>query len=198
MKVFKIEKCRNCYELLENSNLLTIYNFIRHCERGKAKPISFDEHEEEYDFSDSDSIIENFLRNVRSRFVPSDNKVTRIKCSFSFVNKQLLVYSCDVHLSSLRYWSTNVYKTKYFNDFVHFSLKQNISSRLIINTGMEVLGNFWVSTRSIWNYWWKRTANTLKMEFINYYAGVSDDSNDGNSNPEHEEMSFLCDEEFID
>lgn len=87
---------------------MTIYNFIRHCKRGKAKPISFDEHEEEYDFSDSDSIIENFLRNVRSRFVLSDNKVTRIKCSFSFVNKQLLVYGCDVHLSSLRYWSTNV------------------------------------------------------------------------------------------
>lgn len=36
------------------------------------------------------------------------------------------------------------------------------------------------------------------MEFINYYAGVSDDSNDGNSSPEHEEMRFLCDEEFID
>ena len=36
------------------------------------------------------------------------------------------------------------------------------------------------------------------MEFINYDAGVSYDSSDGISGTVDEEMSLLCDEEFID
>lgn len=69
-------------------------------------------------FFDSDSNIENFLSNIKSRLVPYDNKVAKIKCKFSLVKIQSSVDGCDVSLSNLRYWLADINKIKYFNDFV--------------------------------------------------------------------------------
>ena len=33
-----------------------------------------------------------------------------------------------------RYWSTKTYRTRYFNDYVLFSLKENIEKRVIVNS----------------------------------------------------------------
>ena len=32
-----------------------------------------------------------------------------------------------------RYWTTDVYKTTYFNDFVFYGLRQNILSKVTVN-----------------------------------------------------------------
>ena len=54
----------------------------------KIYRISFDWHSEEYDFFDSGSVIDCFLTNFPSGFVPIKNGMVKIKCSFSVISMQ--------------------------------------------------------------------------------------------------------------
>ena len=44
------------------------------------------------------------------------------------------------------YWSTDAYKATYFNDYVFYSLKQNILSKVIVN---EMSGSSWRFNRFV-------------------------------------------------
>ena len=81
----------------------------------------------QYVFFDCDSVIENFLMNVRSRFAPITNAMASTD-------------GYNVPLNSLRYWKKNVHKTKYFNDFIYFNLRQHTKKTVIINAERE---SFW-------------------------------------------------------
>ena len=80
-----------------------------------------------------------------------------------------------------RYWSTDVYQTVYFNDFVFYGLKSEILSKVIVN-GMS--GNSWRFRRFITLSLtavdldteivkWCMTAN-----FIDFEVGVESPTND--------------------
>ena len=103
--------------------------------------ITVNKHGEYYDFENSEKVVDDFLKNVRSRFNPSGLKL--IKCSFVFENIQQSVFENVEPILNTRYWTTDVYKAKYFNDFVLHGLRQNILSKVIVNGMPGSSQKFW-------------------------------------------------------
>ena len=60
-------------------------------------------------------VVDDFLRNVRSRFKPSGMKL--IKSSFVIENIQQVMPENLRPIMNTRFWTTDAYKTRYFNDF---------------------------------------------------------------------------------
>lgn len=87
---------------------------------------------DECDFFKSNSVTDNFLTNVRGRFASITNGMAKTKCSFFLINTQPPMNKYNVLLSSSRYWTTKFHK-KSFNNFILFTLKQDIKRRVIIN-----------------------------------------------------------------
>lgn len=48
----------------------------------------------------------------------------------------------SITLTSIFYWSRDVYTGKYFNDLVYYIMKQNIRKRLNLNTERESARHF--------------------------------------------------------
>ena len=81
--------------------------------------ISYSQHKEFYDFESPEEILKGFWGNMRKRFVPSTEEVL-MKCVFFIKNFQPAPAESRVPITNLRYWSTSVYKTRYFNYYVNF------------------------------------------------------------------------------
>ena len=58
-----------------------------------------------------------------------------------------------------RYWTTDVFKATYFNDFVFYGLRQNILSKVIVN---GVTGRSWKFLRFI----------TINLKVLNLDRGI--------------------------
>ena len=87
---FKPGKCLRCEDFIATLQEKKVHDFIRHYDDGKSKPfelqtmdvekyglitkcgISVYRHKYEYDFYDAESAVNDFLRNVKNRFVPND------------------------------------------------------------------------------------------------------------------------------
>ena len=69
-----------------------------------------------------------------------------IKCSFVIENIQRSAFENLRPFLNTRYWTTDVYKSTYFNDFVFYGLRQNILSKVIVN-GMS--GSSWKFRRFV-------------------------------------------------
>ena len=93
--------------------------------------ITGNKHGDYYDFENSEEVVDDFLKNVCSRFKASDSKL--IKCSFVIENIQPSAFENFRPILNTRYWTTDVYKVTYFNDFVFYVLRQNILSKVIVN-----------------------------------------------------------------
>ena len=94
--------------------------------------ITVNKHVDYYDFENTKEVVGDFFKNVCSRFKPSDLKL--IKCSFVIGNiKQSAFEDLRPNLNT-RYWTTDVYKATYFNDFVFYGQTQNVLSKLIVNS----------------------------------------------------------------
>ena len=95
--------------------------------------ITFEKHSEEYDFYNSTEVVEDFLFNIKRLYKPV-NKVL-FKASFSIENIQNApIISPDIaDIKSQRYWSTQVYKGVYFNDFIAAGICNDILKRVINN-----------------------------------------------------------------
>ena len=65
-----------------------------------------------------------------------------IRCCFSLENIQPFPIENKQLIKNSRYWSTEPYQTKSFNDFVYFNLRESILKR-VINNGL---------TRSLWHF----------------------------------------------
>ena len=63
-----------------------------------------------------------------------------IKGAFAIENIQPSAVENSAPISNSRFWSTDVYKQLYFNDFIFNGLKHDILNKVIIN-GMT--GNSW-------------------------------------------------------
>ena len=137
-----IECCR-CNEFITTKEHQRRHNFLEHYSDGKKLPfeekpteikniqgfttyeISFEKHADYYSFSVPGALIEEFLLNVRHRFKAVGQDVS-IKCGFSIQNIQPPPTTYTVAMVDSRYWSTDVYRTTYFNDHVLSSLSNDI------------------------------------------------------------------------
>ena len=75
--------------------------------------------------------VDDFLRNVKHKFKTGSKKW--IKCSLTIENIQKSLYKGLQPILNTRYLITPTYDGVYFNDFIFFGFKQDISSRVIIN-----------------------------------------------------------------
>ena len=106
--------------------------------------IKVNKHGDCYAFENSEEVLDDFLKNVRSWFKSSGLKL--IKCSFVIENIQRSAFENLRPFLNTRYWTTDVYKSTYFNDFVFYGLRQNILSKVIVN-GMS--GSSWKFRRLV-------------------------------------------------
>ena len=93
---------------------------------------------EDYDFQNSEELFNDVLNNVCSKFKPAGPVL--IKSGFIIENIQQSLSENLRPILNTRYWSTDAYKATYFNDYVFYSLKQNILSKVIVN---EMSGSSW-------------------------------------------------------
>ena len=80
--------------------------------------ISFEKHSNEYDFFNAEEVVNDFLFNVKNLFEPSTTVF--FKADFALENIQAAPEFSDntTDIKSLCYWSTDVCKSVYLNDYV--------------------------------------------------------------------------------
>ena len=161
IKIIQFHKCLRCNDFLTTSDHKKKDNFLKHDEGNiglfEDKPvdvektanllkfeITVNKYGEYYDFTNSEEVVDDFLKNVSSRFKPSGLKL--IKCSFVIENIQQSMSENLTPTLNTRYWNTDVYKTTYFNNFVFYGLRKNVLSNVIVN-GMS--GSSWKFCRFI-------------------------------------------------
>ena len=92
--------------------------------------ITVNRHDDYYDFENSGEVVDDFLKNVHSRF---NSGLKLINCSFVIENIQQSAFENLRSILNTRYLTTDVYKAPYFNDFVFHGLRQNILSKIVVN-----------------------------------------------------------------
>ena len=96
--------------------------------------ISYQEHLAYYDFYNSESLVDEFLFNFKTRIRRSGTDFL-VRCGFSLENIQLPIGDYDQPLKVSRYWSTDPIQTKSFSDFVFFNTRESVLKR-VTNNGM--------------------------------------------------------------
>ena len=139
------------------------HDFLEHYEDGKNIPfeekpldiskfpgliiysIEFQKHSDFYNFYRPEKCVDDFLKNVQCKF--ESNQKNSLKCSFYIENKQNSVTTNSKPLLDTRYWTTETYDDKFFNDFILFGLKQEILKRVIVN---NISGSAWYFKRFLY------------------------------------------------
>ena len=134
------------------------HNFLKYYADGNEKPvelkpvdiskkrditiyqISFAKHSQEYDFFDAKKTVDEFLFNVKNLFVPDQTVLFKADFAIENIQSAPLGVSDAVDIKSLRYWSTDVYKSVYLNDYILVMLKSDILKRVINN---RLSGSSW-------------------------------------------------------
>ena len=117
---------------------------MKHCEAGKniieEKPLTvtsigyinkyeiiYQNHSSNYDFYNSESLVDDFLLNVKNKIERSDiDFFMLMRCGFSLENIQPSLEDYDQPLKSSRYCSTDPIQIKSFNDFVFFNIRESV------------------------------------------------------------------------
>ena len=108
---------------------------------GKIKKfeINYQNHSNYYDFHNSESLVDEFLLNIKNKIQKSAVNFL-IRCGFSLENIQPSLEDYDEPLKNSSYWSTDPIQTKSFNDYVFFNIRESILKR-VINNGLT--GSLW-------------------------------------------------------
>ena len=149
-------KCNLCQEFVLSNK--AEHDFVRYYGSGKkvdqiSKPlnvvtlgsvkkieITFKEHSSYYDFYDSVALVDGFLAEIKD-LVPRYEKDVLIRAGFSIENvQQVLSNDYSDPLVQTRYWSTEPFQTKSFNDFISFKIRESILKRVINN---NLSGSAW-------------------------------------------------------
>ena len=133
------KNCNLCGDFLTTLNYKKAHDFVKHYCEGKEslvedKPldiiktphiakyqISYFKHSDEYNFSNSEQVVNEFLTNVKLHFKSSGP--VQIKVSFTIENCQAAVSEDQSPLYNTRYWSTDVYPANFFNSFIYYNLR---------------------------------------------------------------------------
>ena len=162
-KVFHGKKCVRCNEFVPNSSDKVIHDFIVHYEARKddfaEKPltyttfgeirkyeITFIENSHDYGFYNAEKLVDQFLLNVKNK-VARSNVDFFIKCGFSLDKIQPSPIENEQPIKGSRYWLTEPYQIKPFNDFIYFNLRESILQR-VINNGLT--GSSWHFNRILY------------------------------------------------
>ena len=138
------KECIRCEEFLISKAESDKHNFLKHYIDGEEKPtelkpidiirkkditiyqISFAKHSLEYDFFDSQKVVDEFLFNVKNLFEPSTYVLFKTDFAIENIQNSPVGIADTADIKSLRYWSTNVYRSVYLNNFVVFKIKNDI------------------------------------------------------------------------
>ena len=152
-----------CGDFLSTENFKVKNDFLKHYDDGQNIPfedkpleiirtntitkyeISVNKYRDYYNFEDAEQVVDDFLRNVRSRFRPKSEVF--LKCGFLIENILQSVQENLRPIVNTRYWTTEAFKTTYFNDYIFYSLTENILKIVIVN-GMS--GSLWQFRRFIY------------------------------------------------
>ena len=106
--------------------------------------IFFEEHKNEYNFYNAQKVVDELLFKVASICNPSSE--CQFKADFAIENIQDapsgVTNTADI--KTLRYWSTNVYRAVYFNEFVANGIRNDILKKVINN---RLTGSSWYFNR---------------------------------------------------
>ena len=151
-----LHKCLRCNEFNTTRHYKTKHDFLKYYDERQTDlyedklidiiklpfmtkfEISIMKHGEYYNFFNSEEIVDDFLRNAPSKFKPSVLKY--IKGTFVIENIQASAVENSAPISNSRFWSTEVYKGVYFNDFIFNGLRHSILNKVIIN---RITGSSW-------------------------------------------------------
>ena len=89
-------------------------------------------------FFDSEKFVDVFLKVVDKNFEVDDQ--VEVQCALSLTNFQRPQDEFSAEIIDQRSWLIDVYPCVYFNEFVTYSLKQDILKRVIIN---GITGSSW-------------------------------------------------------
>ena len=127
--------------------------------------ISYERYKEYYNFEKPFELIENFFSTIDLRFDADGAQEYIIKCSFCIRNYQPLPEDVNnaVGLYDKRFWSTETYNGKFFNEYIKISLTYDIKKRIITN----------VRTGSSWRFnrfeYISTTFNTIENQKVSRY-----------------------------
>ena len=161
--VFHGRRCVRCDEFIPTMKFKLFHDFLKHYSDGKnlveEKPviitnigevtkfdINYQDHSSFYDFHNSESIVDEFLFNVKNKIQRSNIKFL-IRSGFSLENIQSAVIDFDEPLKNSRYWTTDPIQTKSFNDYVYFTIRESILKRVINN---DLTGSSWHFNRFLY------------------------------------------------
>ena len=89
--------------------------------------VNFDQHKDYFDFRRTE-MVDVFLDTAYHAFNPHQNLMYKFQGYFEIINQQR-----GNDLNDKRVWLTNVYRFKYFNEFVRGEFKDEIIKRVIVN-----------------------------------------------------------------
>ena len=144
-------KCNNCNQFFYSNVEINKRNVLKHFQIGRSQDkllnilkrqgftiytINFEQHNDSYNFFDSEKLVNKFLKVVDRKFVVGGR--VEIQCAFLLTNFQPPQDDFFAEIIDQRSWLTDVYPCVYFNEFVTYRLKQDILKRVIIN-GLPVV-----------------------------------------------------------
>ena len=149
-------KCHLCQEFVLSNK--AEHDFVKHYGAGKksdqiSKPlnvvtlgdvkkieITFKEHSLDYNFYDSAALVDSFLAQVKDLVPQNENNNLLIRAGFSIENIQEVLGDYSDPLVQTRYWTTETFESKSFNDFISFKLRESVLKRVINN---NLSGSAW-------------------------------------------------------
>ena len=149
-------KCHLCQEFVLSNK--AEHDFVKHYGAGKksdqiSKPlnvvtlgdvkkieITFNEHSLDYNFYDSAALVDSFLAQVKDLVPRNENNNLLIRAGFSIENIQEVLGDYSDPLVQTRYWTTETFESKSFNDFISFKLRESVLKRVINN---NLSGSAW-------------------------------------------------------
>ena len=153
-----------CEEFIRTTRFKLFHDFLKHYNQGKdniveEKPltvtkigkitkfeINYQNHSSFYNCHNSESVVDEFLFNVKNR-IQRSNVEFFIRSGFSLENVQSALDEYNEPLKNSRYWTTDPIQTKSFNDFVYFTIRASILKR-VINNGLT--GSSWHFNRFLY------------------------------------------------
>ena len=155
-----------CDEFIPTTKFKLFHDFLKHYNDGEniveEKPvivtnigkvtkfeINYQDHSTFYDFHNSESIVDEFLFNVKKKIHSRtrSNIDFLIRSGFSLENIQSAVDDFNEPLKNSRYWTTDPIQTKSFNDYAYFTISESILKR-VINNGLT--GSSWHFNRFLY------------------------------------------------
>ena len=160
---FHGRRCVRCDEFFPTTNFRLFHDFLKHYSDGKniveEKPvivtnigkvtkfeIDYQDHSTFYDFYNSESVVDEFLFNVKNK-IQRSNIDFLIRSGFSLENIQSAVDDFNGPLKNSRYWTTDPIQIKSFNDCVYFTIRESILKRVINN---RLTGSLWHFNRFLY------------------------------------------------